>query len=378
MLMRLRRSLGVLTMMLRLSFVRYHGAGDSGPVWSLAELFGAHSHFFKRKTWIRRAGIHLAAYLKAWQFKTSRRIVFFKSLEYKDFREVREEAALFPVQLQADGHLGTTTERAHAFFLLDQSTEQPLVALETALSSKAFDNLSLVWTDQEPKSGMESFLPFAERTAGERAMLSYSASRRIHSGLRDHVSREGSASMPRIPYAEARRRINDLAKHAAPYKLLVAVALEEDSDGFCDASLLCYLPALEDLAGRFPGIAFFLLNPTTKERALTHSKNASPLIPARCRGLDVEAALLLAQDADAFIGTESIYSIVALSAGRPSLIMRNVSGASPSVIAKSHNHIVTSMLAPDTFRWHAEQVLSLLTERPTTVDPVAQAHADMG
>jgi len=119
---------------------------------------------------------------------------------------------------------------------------------------------------------------------------------------------------------EARRLFNDRAKTIFPGRMIVALNLPADMEGYSDAELLRWLPGLRRLRNRLPGLGFFLLSnsrhPATDWDLWSENPGVWPVLRHGCSQHETFA---FAENADIYVGVLDALGLAALAAGRPGI-----------------------------------------------------------
>lgn len=119
---------------------------------------------------------------------------------------------------------------------------------------------------------------------------------------------------------EAHRLFNARAKAVFPGRLIVALNLPADAEGYCDEALLRWLPSLKALRQRLPGLGFCLLGRSRHAAAdFTIWSEMPGIWPAVQHGCSLPELLAFAENADLYVGTLDALGLAALAAGRPGI-----------------------------------------------------------
>lgn len=140
------------------------------------------------------------------------------------------------------------------------------------------------------------------------------------------------------------RNVNNYLKIAHPGAFVVALALPETDDGFCDKWLDAWREAIESFRSPVESISFVVLNAFSPGAFSFYEKRRStPFSFARSAGLSLAETVCLAQKADAFIGYMNIFGLAARAALRPGVYL----GRAPEEFARSADHTVHALdMAP--------------------------------
>ncbi|MBX3454266.1 radical SAM protein [Ferrovibrio sp.] len=126
---------------------------------------------------------------------------------------------------------------------------------------------------------------------------------------------------------EARRLFNDRVKTIFPGRMIVALNLPSDQEGYSDAELLRWLPSLQQLQQRIPGLGFCLLSNSRHPASDWDVWSKSPDIwPALRHGCSQHEIFAFAEKSDIYIGVLDALGLAALAAGRPGIYFNPAGG----------------------------------------------------
>jgi glycosyltransferase domain-containing protein len=113
---------------------------------------------------------------------------------------------------------------------------------------------------------------------------------------------------------------NAYLKLAHPGAFVVALALPEDEDGFCDAALPAWREAIQAVRWPIDNLVFVVLNRVGPHAGARPSSATGPTFAcAQMSGLTFSETLSLARRADAYVGPLNVFGLAARAAKRPAV-----------------------------------------------------------
>lgn len=216
--------------------------------------------------------------------------------------------AVWQCELLQDPRTPRFPRRMHAHLSVHgNADEMPLDRLLSLLCiSDVFDDFSVRWDGAASPGGMPAARALEASVSVARTCL----------------VRPRPELLERVfgPRFDPRRAVHGYLKAAHPGKLIVAVSLPEDADGFCDGVLAAWAPHLQRFDEELPGISLCLLNRTVHGAGGV----AQPLRGVACvrgLGLGLADALALAQIADVYLGGLDLFGLAAMAAERPGVYL---------------------------------------------------------
>lgn len=181
--------------------------------------------------------------------------------------------------------------------------------------SGVFGDFSLFWGEPALKGARPWILTKAEqrRAARGEAPFALGAVPVLDAGA---VDPEELARVL-VPLFEPRRAVINYLKMTHPGAFIVALSLQEDADGFSDPALEQWLPHLREFRRRMPAVVFCLLNRTRVGQPATAASR--DVAPVRGLGLGLQEAIVLAQEANAYLGCLDVFGLAAIGARRPGI-----------------------------------------------------------
>ncbi|MBO6783703.1 MAG: radical SAM protein [Alphaproteobacteria bacterium] len=219
------------------------------------------------------------------------------------------------------------TFAVHGNILISDPDTPTMDLLAETVTSGNFNNLSFYWESPDEIDPAQLILTKSEqaRVLADRAASIFDLVETDIDSITE-LERDGLSYLgAQIPY-DSVRQVNRYAKTVAPKFTLVAVSLDTDELGFCDAALEEWLPILESVKKDYPRVAFVLLEPTTRENRSPGTFARAGVLPLRGRGHGPLESLAMAKVADLFVGNMEPYGYLAAAAKLPGIYINPVSG----------------------------------------------------
>jgi hypothetical protein len=261
------------------------------------------------RSWLHRLGfVVLAAGLKHREQVLADRPDVTATLSGPAGMNVLTSLAVWQCELLQDPRTLRLPRTMHARLSVRGDVEEmPLDRLMSLVCvSDVFDNFCIFWEGTDsPGSGP------ASRALDHPVSVD-----------RSELTRLGLEPLQRV-FAlrlDPRRAVHGYLKVAHPGRLIVAVSLPEDPDGFCDAALRLWAPHLQRFQQEVSGTSLCLLNRTVHGAGAV----AQPLPGVACvrgLGLGLADALALAQLADVYLGGLDLFGLAAMAAERPGVYL---------------------------------------------------------
>ena len=267
------------------------------------------SHLGRGRSWLHRLGfVVLAAGLKHREQALADRPDVTTTLSGPAAMNVLTSLTVWQCELLQDPRTPRLPRRMHVHLSARGNVEKmPLDRLMSLVCvSDVFDDFSILWEGTDSPGTVPAARALDHTVSVDRSDLI---------GL-------GPEALQRVfgPRFDPRRAVHGYLKAAHPGKLIVAVSLPEDADGFCDAALSAWVPHLQRFQQEMPGTSLCLLNRTVQGAGAV----AQPLHGVACvrgLGLGLADALALAQLADVYLGGLDLFGLAAMAAERPGVYL---------------------------------------------------------
>ena len=308
-------------------FARNAGGWWESPGQTLLSLIARYSYARFHSARYRRLYSRVTAFLKYREIVHSDWVNFVAVARCNDVSRARTGLSRWQKHLRVQHTEIPEAFAVHGSVLISDPDTPTMDLLAETVTSGNFNNLSFYWGDTGELPPGQLLLTKAEsaRYDADPGAAAFD----LIDGQIDTVTaleRDGLSYLgAQVPY-DSVRQVNRYAKTVAPKFTIIAVSLDTDELGFCDAALEEWLPILELVKKAYPRVAFALLEPTTRENRSPGTFARAGVLPLRGRGHGPLESLAMANVADIFVGNMAPYGFLAVGAGLPGIYIDPVSG----------------------------------------------------